>query len=72
MLFYLSFYFTALQAHAFPNGPINVVVPLAPGDAADISARAMGEEISKVLNTPVVARPLQNIPRGKHGESPAK
>jgi len=32
-----------------------VVVPLAPGDAADISARTMGEEISKALNTPVVA-----------------
>jgi len=47
--------FTALQAHAFPNGPINIVVPLAPGDAADISARAMGEEISKALNTPVLA-----------------
>lgn len=46
--------FAALQAHAFPNGAINVVVPLAPGDAADISARAMGEEISKALNTPVV------------------
>jgi tripartite-type tricarboxylate transporter receptor subunit TctC len=43
------------QAQTFPAGPINVVVPLAPGDAADVSARAMGEEISRVLNTPVVA-----------------
>jgi tripartite-type tricarboxylate transporter receptor subunit TctC len=42
-------------AQAFPNGPINVVVPLAPGDAADIAARAMGEEISRALNTPVLA-----------------
>jgi tripartite-type tricarboxylate transporter receptor subunit TctC len=32
-----------------------VVVPLAPGDAADVSARAMGEEISRLLNTPVIA-----------------
>lgn len=31
-----------------------MVVPLAPGDAADITARAMGEEISKQLNTPVL------------------
>ena len=45
----------AAPAQPFPNGPINVVVPLAPGDAADISARAMGEEISNVLNTPVLA-----------------
>lgn len=44
----------ALLAQAFPAGPINVVVPLAPGDAADISARSMGEELSRQLNTPVV------------------
>jgi tripartite-type tricarboxylate transporter receptor subunit TctC len=43
------------QAQSFPAGPISVVVPLAPGDAADIAARAMGEEISRVLNTPVLA-----------------
>ena len=42
-------------AQPFPVGPINVVVPLAPGDAADIAARAMGEEISRLLNTPVLA-----------------
>ncbi len=47
--------FAAASVHAFPNGPINVVVPLAPGDAADISARAMAEEMSKHLNAPVVA-----------------
>jgi len=38
----------------FPSGPVAVVVPLAPGDAADTASRLMGEEISKVLNTPVV------------------
>jgi len=44
-----------VSAQTFPNGPISVVVPLAPGDAADISARTMGEELSKLLNTPVIA-----------------
>ena len=43
------------EAQTFPAGPISVVVPLAPGDAADVSARALGEEISKLLNTPVLA-----------------
>jgi tripartite-type tricarboxylate transporter receptor subunit TctC len=47
--------FAAASVHAFPNGPINVVVPLAPGDAADISARAMAEEMSKQLGAPVLA-----------------
>jgi len=41
-------------AQAFPAGPISVVVPLAPGDAADIASRAMGEEISKTLGAPVL------------------
>ncbi len=44
----------SMQAQSFPTGPINVVVPLAPGDAADITARAMGEEISRLLKTPVL------------------
>jgi len=42
-------------AQAFPNGPISVVVPLAPGDAADIASRAMAEEMSRTLSTPVIA-----------------
>ncbi len=42
-------------AQPFPSGPISVVVPLAPGDAADIAARVMGEEISRLMNTPVFA-----------------
>jgi tripartite-type tricarboxylate transporter receptor subunit TctC len=42
------------QAQPFPTGSISVVVPLAPGDAADTAARAMGEEIARLLNTSVV------------------
>ena len=45
----------AAQAQPFPTGPISVVVPLAPGDAADVAARALGEEISRLLKTPVLA-----------------
>ncbi len=41
-------------AQSFPAGPVTVIVPLAPGDAADISARTMGEEISRRLNVPVL------------------
>jgi tripartite-type tricarboxylate transporter receptor subunit TctC len=42
-------------AQVFPGGPISIVVPLAPGDAADIAARSMGEEISRRLGVPVLA-----------------
>jgi tripartite-type tricarboxylate transporter receptor subunit TctC len=43
------------QAQPFPTGPISLVVPLAPGDAADIAARALAEEISRLLKTPVLS-----------------
>lgn len=42
------------HAQTFPSGPVTLVVPLAPGDAADITARQLGEEIAKALNTSVV------------------
>jgi tripartite-type tricarboxylate transporter receptor subunit TctC len=45
---------TAAPALPFPTGPITLVVPLAPGDAADIAGRALGEEISRLLKTPVL------------------
>jgi len=45
----------AAQAQPFPAGPISIVVPLAPGDAADVTARALGEEISRLLKTSVLA-----------------
>lgn len=42
------------HAQAFPSGPITLVVPLAPGDAADTTVRQLGEEMAKTLNTSVV------------------
>jgi tripartite-type tricarboxylate transporter receptor subunit TctC len=42
------------NGQAFPAGSINIVVPLAPGDAADIAARALADEMSKLLKTPVL------------------
>ena len=43
-----------LFAQPFPAGPVSVVVPLAPGDAADLTVRALAEEMSRQLNAPVV------------------
>ncbi len=42
-------------AQSFPAGPVSIVVPLAPGDAADITARSMAEEMSRRLGVPVLA-----------------
>jgi tripartite-type tricarboxylate transporter receptor subunit TctC len=41
-------------AETYPDRAINLVVPLAPGDAADVSARTMAEELAKLLKVPVV------------------
>src|SRR3989454_7709756 len=41
-------------ALSYPNGPITLVIPLAPGDATDIAGRAMAEELAKLLKVAVV------------------
>ena len=49
----------AVTAQTYPSGPIELVVPLAPGDAADAAGRAMAAELSRQLKVPVV---LSNAP----------
>jgi tripartite-type tricarboxylate transporter receptor subunit TctC len=44
-----------LHAQSYPNQAINLVIPLAPGDATDVAGRTMGEELSKLLKVPIVA-----------------
>jgi tripartite-type tricarboxylate transporter receptor subunit TctC len=46
---------THLHSQSYPNQAINLVIPLAPGDAADVAGRTMGEELSKLLKVPIVA-----------------
>jgi tripartite-type tricarboxylate transporter receptor subunit TctC len=41
------------RAQAYPKGPITIVLPLAPGDAADTALRAMSEELSRQLQVQV-------------------
>jgi tripartite-type tricarboxylate transporter receptor subunit TctC len=39
---------------AYPDKPINIVIPVAPGDATDIAARVMADELSKLLKVSVM------------------
>jgi len=42
-----------LDAQSYPNQPISLVIPLAPGDAGDVAGRAMADELSKLLKVSV-------------------
>lgn len=46
-------------AQAFPDRPLRIVVPFTPGGSADVLARAIGTEIGRTLNQPVV---IENVP----------
>jgi tripartite-type tricarboxylate transporter receptor subunit TctC len=35
------------SAQNYPSGPINLVIPLAAGDATDLAARAVAEELAR-------------------------
>ena len=44
-----------LRAQSYPKQAINLIIPLAPGDATDVAGRTIGEGLSKLLKVPVVA-----------------
>jgi len=41
-------------AQMFPDRPITLVLPMAPGDGIDVAGRLMGDELSKLLKVSVV------------------
>jgi tripartite-type tricarboxylate transporter receptor subunit TctC len=43
-----------LHAEDYPKGTISLIIPLAPGDATDTSARAMAENVARELKVPIV------------------
>ncbi len=45
---------TAAQAQAWPQGPITIVVPWAPGGVTDLVARAIGQPLGQALGQAVV------------------
>jgi len=44
----------AASADAYPNKPVKIIVPLAPGGTTDILSRYLAQELTKTLNVPVI------------------
>ena len=54
MMCMLAAFAPVLEAQTYPSRPITIIVPLAAGDSGDIAARTIGDELSKIVGTPVV------------------
>jgi len=60
-LLFLAALFVAggVQAQAYPNRPVKVIIPWPPGQATDLAARIVGEKLSQQLGQPFI---MENKP----------
>jgi tripartite-type tricarboxylate transporter receptor subunit TctC len=49
-----TFLASSLQAQTYPSQPIQLVIPMTPGDVTDLTGRALASELTKHLKTPVI------------------
>jgi tripartite-type tricarboxylate transporter receptor subunit TctC len=50
----LTCFIHSVQAQTYPSQPIQMVIPMAPGDTVDLTGRAIAMELSKILKTAVI------------------
>ena len=54
ILYVLTLGTTKPEAQSYPSYPIRIVIVAGPGDASDTTSRLLGEELSKILKTPII------------------
>ncbi len=54
ILFFSTAILSTSYAQTYPSQPVQMVITLAPGDTLDLTGRAIGAEMSKILATPVI------------------
>lgn len=52
--FSLAMFTSVVQAQAFPNGPIHIVVGYTAGGSTDVMARLIGQKLSESMGQPVI------------------
>jgi tripartite-type tricarboxylate transporter receptor subunit TctC len=50
----LSLGVSAIEAQPYPNRPIQLIIPNVPGAIVDINARALADELGKILGTQII------------------
>lgn len=54
LLILSTFIIMPSYTQTYPSQPIQMIITLAPGDTLDLTGRAIGAEMAKILNTPVL------------------
>jgi tripartite-type tricarboxylate transporter receptor subunit TctC len=54
VVLFTTFLVHPVWSETYPSQPIQMVITLAPGDAGDLTGRAIGSELAKILKTPVI------------------
>jgi tripartite-type tricarboxylate transporter receptor subunit TctC len=59
LIFFIALWVNHAEAEDYPKGPVQIVVPFAPGGAVDIFWRTIGEALDKQLNgrTSIINKP---------------
>ncbi len=54
LIIFCIFFSTSLSAQTYPSQPIQLIIPMTPGDMTDLTGRVLASELQKYLKTPVI------------------